>query len=192
MGNIILNKKFGFRALPVIMIMLFTQCSTNELEEPFNCNTSTLVATAEATESNCISFSANIAVTTTGGMTPYSYQLDDGDVQVSNLFENVAPGLYQIKVFDANSCIFIVNQTVKSTVSYLADVEPIIAMNCNISGCHNGSNALPDFRSLATVQAYAADIKSFTQSGFMPRNGSLTQDQIDLIACWVDDGALDN
>ena len=75
---------------------------------------------------------------------------------------------------------------------YPESIGEIIVTKCAISGCHNGSTSLPDFRSLATVQANSGNIKSFTQTGFMPRNGSLSQNEIDLIACWVDDGALNN
>jgi hypothetical protein len=68
-----------------------------------------------------------------------------------------------------------------------------MANSCAISGCHDGSvSSLPNFSNLSVIQANASMIKSRTQSGNMPKTGSLTQNQIDLIACWVDDGALDN
>ena len=64
--------------------------------------------------------------------------------------------------------------------------------NCAVSGCHNGTQ-FPDFRSLSNIQQNKDQIRQRTQTGNMPPNGrSLTQQQIDLIACWIDDGALDN
>ena len=177
----------------LILSFLMSNCSTDDIEPPkVNCATSDLSATAEATETACGSATASVEVVATGGLAPYLYKLDDGDSQSSSSFDNVAPGLYQITVTDANSCTFIVNLMVKSTTSYTNQIAPIINANCSTSGCHDGSTSLPDFRSLATVQANALNIKSFTQTGFMPQNGTLAQNEIDLIACWVDDGAPSN
>jgi len=35
-------------------------------------------------------------------------------------------------------------------------------------------------------------MKARTQSRNMPKEGTLTQAEIDAIGCWVDDGALNN
>ena len=187
-----LGKEMRVFGIAVLSVLIFGQCNKNEIEDQFDCSTSSLAASAETTESDCGSATATIEVTASGGLAPYLYKLDDGAAQAASTFNNVEPGLYQITITDANSCTFVVNQMVMSTTSYITDIEPIISMNCAISGCHNGSTSLPDFRSLATVQANSGNIKSFTQTGFMPRNGSLSQNEIDLIACWVDDGALNN
>ena len=49
------------------------------------------------------------------------------------------------------------------------------------------------FTVFSNIQSSASQIKSLTQSGAMPKNGSkLSQTQLDAIACWVDDGALNN
>lgn len=178
--------------LAIIVSLLHFQCKTNEIEEQFDCTTTDLSGSGITTESGCGSATATIEVTATGGLAPYEFKLDDGPSQAGAVFNDVEPGLYQVTITDANNCVFVVNQVVKSTTSYATDIEPVIMSSCAVTGCHDGSTAQPDFRSLATVQANAADIKSFTQTGFMPRNGTLTDQEIALIACWVDDGALDN
>ena len=70
---------------------------------------------------------------------------------------------------------------------------PLLALKCAISGCHNGDNgASRNWTVKTNVLANASEIKSRTQSGDMPRTGSLSEEQKALIACWVDDGGLDN
>ena len=64
--------------------------------------------------------------------------------------------------------------------------------NCAISGCHNGVSRSNNFSEYASAKSFAKTIKSKTQDRSMPFDGSLTQNQIDLIACWVNDGALQN
>ena len=51
------------------------------------------------------SFTENLNVITIAtGLGNYIYQLDDNDVQTSNLFENVEPGTHRITVYDKNGC----------------------------------------------------------------------------------------
>ena len=77
------------------------------------------------------------------------------------------------------------------TTTYSGVIQGIIASNCAISGCHDGSIS-PDLTTFNTIQSRASRIKARTANGSMPRGRTLTQTEIDLIACWVDDGALEN
>jgi len=88
-----------------------------------------------------------------------------------------------------------------SVVSYADEVLPIINTSCAIvgdGGCHNGANgSVRDWRSFVNVQSHAAEIKNrITRTpgtaGFMPRIGSLSDEQIRVISCWVDQGAPNN
>lgn len=78
------------------------------------------------------------------------------------------------------------------SVSYVADIKPIFETKCLLSGCHGSDPTLPNWGVLSEVQVHASDIKRRTRDRSMPATGSLTQSQIDLITCWVDDGAPDN
>lgn len=86
-----------------------------------------------------------------------------------------------------------------SDVSYLEDVKPIIESKCAISGCHNGSNGQERnwlvFETLR-VNALEGNVKSYVINRIMPPAGSpagpLSQDQINTIACWIDNGAPNN
>ena len=75
-------------------------------------------------------------------------------------------------------------------VSYTNDINPLFTQKC--SPCHIGGGQFPDLTTYESVSQNADAIKAQTQSGNMPKEGMLTQDQIDLIACWVDNGAFDN
>jgi hypothetical protein len=151
-----------------------------------------LTVSATSTTSDCGNTNGSIEVNASNGVEPYQYQLDNETPQESPDFV-VGPGIYVILITDGNGCEFVLTQMVKSNTLYATDIQPIISNSCAINGCHDGSNSsLPNFNSLSVVQANASMIKSRTQSGNMPKTGSLTQEQINLIACWVDDGALDN
>jgi len=81
------------------------------------------------------------------------------------------------------------------TTTYSGVVQPIIASNCAISGCHDGSNTLPDWSDFSNVQSNAALIKQRTSNRTMPpsnANVTLTAAEIEQIACWVDSGAQNN
>ena len=81
-------------------------------------------------------------------------------------------------------------------ISYSTSIVPILETNCNITGCHNGDNSgISNFTVFDNVKSSAAAIKTKTANGSMPKASSgltLTQAEKDLIAKWVDQGALNN
>lgn len=80
-------------------------------------------------------------------------------------------------------------------VSYANDIRPILDTNCQISPCHGTNAGIPSFATYNDVSANAAGIKSRTGNKSMPPSSSgksLTDDQIQMIADWVDDGAMNN
>jgi SprB-like repeat protein len=155
-------------------------------------NVNGLSVSVTTANSDCTSPNGRIIVTASNGVEPYEYQLAGGIPQDSAEFI-VGPGIHEIMVTDAIGCTFLLTQQIQSNTSYATDIQPIIMTTCAVFGCHDGSNSsLPNFTNLVVLQANASQVKSRTQSGNMPRSGSLTQNQIDLIACWVDDGAQNN
>jgi hypothetical protein len=84
-------------------------------------------------------------------------------------------------------------------ISFAADINPIILSKCAITGCHNGENgADKNWTNFDIFQEEAGIglVKSYVVNRIMPPAGSsagpLSQEQINAIACWVDQGAQNN
>jgi hypothetical protein len=85
------------------------------------------------------------------------------------------------------------------TYSFSKDVLPIIQTKCAISDCHNGDLG-EDFNWLQFEtfheRAESGLLKFRVTRRIMPPSnspeGPLTQEQINVIACWTDQGSLKN
>lgn len=144
-----------------------------------------------ATEAGCDTSNGTIEVTATGGAAPYQYSLNGGQLQSDNRFTQLGSGSYTVSVTDQTGCETTQEIEVLSGISFSNTISGIIQANCATSGCHNGS-IFPDLRNISNIQASASRIRSRTANRSMPPNTSLSQEHIDQIACWVNDGALDN
>jgi hypothetical protein len=79
-----------------------------------------------------------------------------------------------------------------TTFTYTNDVKSIVDSNCTLSGCHDGSTGLPDFRTFDGIKASATNAASRVNSMNMPPASSgktLTAAQISTIVCWAANGA---
>lgn len=74
--------------------------------------------------------------------------------------------------------------TCSGTKSFQNDVFPLIKDKC--WRCHSNMADYNQVRSLST------QIKDNVISGAMPQNDKLTNDQKDIIVCWVEAGAPNN
>jgi hypothetical protein len=150
--------------------------------------------TAEITDDNaCLGSNGAVTLQVSSGNPPYLFALGTSDFTDNNTFNNLSEGYHAFAVKDNSGCVVNLGVTVPrgfSNVSWTNDIKPIIETKCALSGCHNG--ARPDLRVFANAKKYAGSMKSKTQDRSMPAEGSLTEAQIQLIACWVDDGALAN
>lgn len=142
--------------------------------------------------SGCKTSGGSITITATGAGA-LSYSIDNiSFVNTTGVFINLAAGTYAVFVKDADQCIDS-ESSIKITtgVSLTSDVKPIIEAKCAISNCHNGSQS-PNLTEDKGIIDNAQRIKSATQSGLMPKVGTISETQKTLIACWVDDGAKSN
>lgn len=139
----------------------------------------------------CNGSEGGLTVTATDGTEPYQFKLDDGNFSSSNAFEGLSPRDYMLTVKDASGCVVTQKIRINSGISFSASIAPIIENSCAVTGCHNGSQ-FPDFRVFKNIHDNAFEIKKLTADGTMPQDGTITQAQINQIACWVDDGALNN
>lgn len=75
------------------------------------------------------------------------------------------------------------------SISFASNVKPIIDNNC--ISCHGGSQA-PDLRTYNGISNNADRIKTQVTTRQMPLGGSLSNDEIEAIKCWIENGALNN
>jgi len=153
------------------------------------------IGTTSTADSDCSSNNGAIVASGSGGNAPYQFALNNGGFSATSTFSNLAAGTYSVKIQDASGCVKEKTESVGGPVSYQFQIKPILEVNCIKSGCHNGDNgATRNWSVFANVQAKAQGIKTKTGNRSMPADNpnALTQNQIDLIACWVDHGALNN
>ena len=146
-------------------------------------------------DTSCVNHDGTISITVDGGNPPFLYRLGDGSFSDTNSFTGLKAGLYAITIKDNADCTVALSIAVPkgyTGVSWSNDILPILKTSCTITGCHDGKTRF-NYRDYQTARRDAAQIKSRTQDGSMPFDGpALLQSQIDLIACWVDDGAKEN
>jgi len=146
-----------------------------------------------STVAGCETENGVISVEVMGGMTPYQYRLDDGSFQDQPEFTGLASGSYTLMAQDANGCLVSSTVEMVSGTSLMDEVMPIITANCAVSGCHDGNSGVISWADANNVIANAVNIKTRTGNGTMPPGDrTITDDEIQTIACWVDDGAENN
>lgn len=165
------------------------KCSENMSVDIANVNG--LNISVKTTDSGCGTTNGTITITVEGGEQPVEYSINNGTPTQNNSFSNLPSGQHSLFVKDNADCEIMQNISIKTGVSLSATVNPIIEENCAISGCHSGA-VFPNLTDTNAIIQNADNIRSRTTSRSMPLGGSLTQTQIDAIACWVDDGANNN
>lgn len=162
------------------------------LSSPSTDLTATVVTSAD---SECTTNNGIITVTATSSNGPIEYKLGQGSFGAASEFGSLAKGDYTIIVKDATGCSISVSAVIghgDTGVSWNNEIKSIIENNCAVSGCHVSGAQNPNFSAFTNVKNNAARIKTRTGNKSMPPNKSLTQTEIDKIACWVDDGAKEN
>lgn len=129
------------------------------------CNSVNIViSTSVVNTTPCVTPANNGSITVTAsGSTGFTYNINGGAYQASNVFANLNAANYIIGVKDANGC----TKTQTTTVSVIpsgplfAQVRNLISTRCNGSGCHigNGNNAAGyNFDSDCSIVSKWADI----------------------------------
>ncbi len=164
-------------------------CNT-ELIEEVGTEGSTFAADVSGVASTVCAPNSNgfLTVNVSDGVPPFEFRLGSGPFLSDNIFMDLLPGKYVVEAKDAQDCILVINTEVPG-MRY-ATIKNIIDLNCAISGCHNGDNgASRNWTLFENVKENATNIRARTSNRTMPPAGNLSQEQIDLIACWVGEGA---
>lgn len=143
----------------------------------------------------------SIMVTTSGGGSGFTYNLNGGAFQASATFSNLAANTYTVGAKETGGCIKTASITVNPTAAgtLFAAVKTIITANCAIAGCHVGP--IPtgglDFTQECTIVANAARIKVRAVDNFNtinqmppPPAAGLSLAERNAITNWVNAGGL--
>ena len=158
-------------------------------------NNSLAVSAVSKTSSGCGTSAGAITLAAEGGEGAYTYSINGKDYQSEASFEGLGPGEYTIYVKDASGCASNSKITLLSGISFKNSIAPIIQVNCAISGCHVEGTSRANFNVFEELQSRSMTVKEYTQSGHMPPASSgkkLSAEEIEAIACWVNDGAPEN
>jgi len=152
---------------------------------------STITLTASSTQSDSCSASG-VVTASAGGSTGFTYSIDNGAFQTSNVFNNISVGNHTIIAKDNNGCskTATVNITSLPSGPMFKAVKSIIVANCALAGCHGGAQS-PNFTNDCNIVVNSARIKARAVDGqpsFMPPSGPLPQADRDKIANWVNAG----
>jgi hypothetical protein len=142
----------------------------------------------------CQTNNGSITATAAGGFGPYTYSLNNGSYQASNLFPNLGAGTYTVQAKDANSC----NGTSGNTVvanrpagTLFSEVKAVLQANC--VSCHNntqqegGMNWMVDCNIVANKDRIKARAVDASPSS-MPPTGLLPSTERQKITNWINAG----
>ena len=116
-------------------------------------------------------------------------------------FTTLLAGVIMIFLVSLESCVShdFPEDACTDTYTFAADVKPIIETKCAITGCHNGD--MGQDLNWTNFEAFHERVESGlvkfrVTNRIMPPSsspaGPLTQEQINAIACWSDQGGLNN
>lgn len=140
----------------------------------------------------CMPNNGSITVTPGGGTGPYTFSLNGGTFQTTNMFNNLAAGSHSITVRDVNNCSGTGNTIVGTAPAgpLFSQVKTLIQNNCAISGCHAGVQP-PDFRVDCNIVMNGSLIQQRAVNGNpspMPPTGLLSASERQKITDWINAG----
>ena len=162
------------------------------------CSSVNIIITAAVIDNTpCVSPASGKITVTASGSSGFTYNINGGAYQTSNVFSGLAAGNYVIGVKDVNGCAKTSAVTVGNIVSgpLFAQVRTLISTRCNGSGCHmNGSSAAGyNFDADCSIVTYWSQINRSTvlyTMTKMPKNPQslFTAAEKQIITNWVNAG----
>lgn len=153
------------------------------------------LAISSLNASGCDTAEGAVKLQAQGGNGAYTYSVDGTTFQEEDEFDQLPAGSHTFYVKDGTGCEISQEFEVRTGISFDASVKSIIETNCAVSGCHVAGTGRANFTQFSAIRDNASTIKSYTQNGIMPPAGSghtLTDDEIQEIACWIEDGTPQN
>ncbi len=163
------------------------------------CTGVTIVAAGNATPTDASASTGSITATGSGATGAFTFSINDGTFQASGTFNNLAAGKYKITAKSVNGCTGSVSVTVVAKATgctgtpgtLFTAVKAILATNCAVTGCHNGTQS-PNYTIDCNIVDYSTLIKTraVDQAGTadqmpQPPRAALSQGDKDKITAWV-------
>ena len=100
-----------------------------------------VITTAIVNNTPCVTPASGKITVTASGSTGFTYNINGGVYQASNVFTALTAGNYTVGVKDVNGCTKTATATVANVASgpLFAQMRTLISTRCNGSGCHIGA-----------------------------------------------------
>jgi len=167
------------------------------------CTSATFTVSGTATPGTpCLTTpNGSLTVTTSGGGTGFTYNINGGAFQSSPTFNNLEPNTYTVGAKEAGGCVKTSSVTVSATApgTLFAAVKAILLTNCAISGCHTGSAPAGgiDYTQDCQIVVNKTRIKERAVDNFgnsqqmpPPPEAGLSQANRNAITNWINAGGL--
>lgn len=159
-----------------------------------SCTGVTITVNGATTENSpCEPANGKITITATGGTGAFTYSLNGGAFQASNIFTNLAAANYVITAKDANGCTGNGNATVAnlSAGPLFSAVKTLVQANC--VSCHNNTvaNGGMNWTIDCNLVTFKDRIKARAVDGNpspMPQGGLLPASERQKITDWINAG----
>lgn len=101
-------------------------------------NNSIAVTTVITVSNNCVTPGTGSITVSASGSTGFTYNLNNGAYQASNIFNAIAPGTYTVGVKDVNNCTKTASAVVGTVVAgpTFSALKILVQSRCSGSGCH--------------------------------------------------------
>lgn len=157
--------------------------------DPCN-NNSITISTSTTPASPCVAGNGSISITA-GGSSGFTYKINTGAFQNSNIFGNLAVGTYSITVKDVNGCSKTQQVSIAAAPAgpNFTNVKNIIKSNCG--GCHlNGSSfgGVNYDSDCSIVNGWNKINEECVIRSSMPPSGPLSSNLKAQITAWVNAG----
>lgn len=168
---------------------------TVELLMPQPAESDLMVSSLVESDDECLSDNGSVKLKISGGVPPYNISSSTLTLDESMSALSVKSGTYSVTIEDRVNCTATHTFEVprgNSGVSWVQNIKPIIETRCAKSGCHAAGSGRTTLQTYADVKRIAAEIRRRTQNRSMPYDEPLAENAINMIACWLDDGAAEN
>ncbi|MFT4733362.1 MAG: hypothetical protein ACI9QN_000372 [Arcticibacterium sp.] len=184
------------KGLQFILFFFFCLACTKDDAHVIGCNGSLKIEILENFDAIPGAAIGKLVAQAAGGIQPYAYSIDGGDMDIGSSFSDLRPGSHTVMVKDNNNCTSEVTVSIveQLSVSYGTNVAPVLQTSCNVATCHCSGNPYC-FETYDQVSAAQVGIQARTSAGAMPPPASgitINPANVQAISNWIYQGALNN